>query len=177
MLNDSTVYFLAPKLKELLSEKIFYLSLGAREYNSMYSGLRNINLMLSKLHNELWTQLSSYLEARGGGIPRKSVIDQFCTREKYYEHLRKIGIKGQWVSLFLPKAEGQFLSCAISSIISRYHFLEEMNELSKRLGLNLPLGASSLVIESYNKISSEGKYLDSEYCKTHFKTLQKAKSL
>ncbi|AFN64916.1 ribonuclease HIII [Mycoplasma wenyonii str. Massachusetts] len=175
LLSDATVYYLAPKLKTLLSDDIFTVSFKIKEYNKIYSKIKNINALLSYAHDSLWKQLNASLRAREEPPPEKTVIDQFCPQDKYYEYLAKIGVKGEEITNFETKAELNHLSCAISSIISRFNFLEEISELSRKLHYNLPLGASHLVIDAFRELRLRKETLKAEeLCKTHFKTYEKA---
>ncbi|KMZ96210.1 ribonuclease HII [Plasmodium vivax North Korean] len=92
--------------------------------------------------------------------------------EKYYSHLQSIGQKSEHIEIFITKAEKQYLSCAISSIISRYHFIEEISELSKKVSYNLPLGATRVVKEAFQKFSKNTTLKPNKYCKLHFKTFK-----
>ncbi|AHC40034.1 ribonuclease HII [Mycoplasma ovis str. Michigan] len=177
LLSDSVVYCLAPKLQALLTNEIFTVSFRIKEYNRIYAKLKNVNVLFSYAHDALWKQLKKKLEERGEPLPQKRVIDQFCDRKKYYAHLESLGIVGEEITNFETKAEINHLSCAISSIISRFNFLEEISELSKKFRYNLPLGASSAVIEAFKELQKKKGFKPEEICKTHFKTFEKAKLL
>ena len=76
-----------------------------------------------------------------------------------------------------PRAEDKCLSVGVSSIISRYIFLNEMKKLNKELNTTLPLGSSNLVDEVGVKIVK--KYgIDElkEISKTNFKNYEKIAS-
>lgn len=178
MLTDSTVYYLAPKLKALLPNEIFTVSFKIKEYNKLYAKLKNVNVLLSYAHDALWKQLKGSLKEKEEELPTKRVIDQFCDKERYYKYLESIGVQGEELTHFETKAELNHLSCAISSIISRFNFLEEIAELSRKFRHNLPLGASQLVIKAFRELRLKKETLKAEeVCKTHFKTYEKAISL
>ncbi|RAO94934.1 ribonuclease HIII [Mycoplasma wenyonii] len=178
LLSDATVYYLAPKLKALLPNEIFAVSFKIKEYNKLYARLKNVNVLLSYAHNTLWKQLNESLRAREEPLPNKTVIDQFCDKERYYKYLDSIGVQGEELTHFETKAELNHLSCAIASIISRFNFLEEISELSRKYHHNLPLGASNLVIKAFRELRLKKETLKAEeVCKTHFKTYEKALAL
>ncbi|CCE66816.1 ribonuclease HIII [Candidatus Mycoplasma haematominutum] len=177
LLSDATVYYLAPKLQELLDWRILSISFEISEYNRIYEKFQNINLLLSYGHNLLWEKLEKLLREKGKLFPPKTIVDQFCTAKKYYQHLESINIEGINLTFFETKAEQKYLSCAISSIISRYLFLEEVDKLSKSLDYELPLGASSAVVRAFGVLHRKRGFKAEQYCKTHFKTLEEAKRL
>ncbi|AGX88988.1 ribonuclease HIII [Mycoplasma parvum] len=174
LLSDANVYYLAPKLKEILRNNIISISFGAKEYNRLYSEFKNLNILLSYAHNIVWSSLKEKLLQKNKTMPKKTIIDQFCPKEKYIQYLKNISIEVENINIFQTKAESKFLSCAISSIISRFNFLEEISELSKKLLYELPLGASNKVIESYKELSIKKGFKAEMCCKTHFKTIKKA---
>ena len=76
-----------------------------------------------------------------------------------------------------PRAEDKCLSVGVSSIISRYIFLNEMKKLNKELNTILPLGSSNLVDEVGVKIVKKyGIDKLKEISKTNFKNYEKIAS-
>lgn len=76
-----------------------------------------------------------------------------------------------------PRAEDKCLSVGVSSIISRYIFLNEMKKLNKELNTTLPLGSSNLVDEVGVKIVKKyGIDKLKEISKTNFKNYEKIAS-
>ncbi len=47
--------------------------------------------------------------------------------------------------MYIEKAESKHLSVAAASIIARYYFVNLMNDISKKLGITIPLGAGAKV--------------------------------
>lgn len=75
----------------------------------------------------------------------------------------------------LTKAEDQFLAVAVSSIISRYLFLENLKKLSKESGFTLPSGAGNLSDKiAAQIIKSQGVDALNQLAKLHFANTQKA---
>ena len=74
----------------------------------------------------------------------KIVVDQFALPYKYFEHIKDTPNKVTNIT-FTTHAEDKCLSVAVSSIISRYIFLKEMDKLSDALGIPLLKGASESV--------------------------------
>ena len=101
------------------------------------------------------------------------VVDQFEPPKSYYAHLNESPLKVTGIN-FMTKAEDQCFSVAVSSIISRYIFLKEMDKLSDKLGIIIPLGASSLVDEvGATLVRKHGKDILKEIAKYNFKNTDK----
>ena len=98
----------------------------------------------------------------------KIIIDQFEVEKAYYNHIKMLPEKVTNIN-FVTKAEDKCLSVAVSSIISRYLFLQEMEKLSKKVDMSLPLGASTVVDETGKKIVEKyGKEKLNEVAKLNF---------
>ena len=101
------------------------------------------------------------------------VIDQFTPKRNYYGYLKDEANVFRKIT-FTTKAEDKCLSVGVSSIISRYLFLKEMEKLSKETGISLPLGASTVVDETGKKIVEKyGKEKLSKIAKLNFKNVEK----
>ena len=72
------------------------------------------------------------------------VVDQFEPEKSYYNHLSESTnvVKG---ITFVTKAEDKCLSVAVSSLISRYIFIKEIDKLGDKYGIFLPKGANYYV--------------------------------
>ena len=79
------------------------------------------------------------------------VVDQFEPPKSYYNHIQKSTKKVENI-FFLTKAEDQCLSVACASLISRYIFLKEMNQLEKELNTSLPKNTRPQVDEKAKEI-------------------------
>ena len=129
------------KIKEIAPEiikRIPYVTtiLDNKTYNEHYSKNLNMNKLKAILHNKALYELknkSNYNYA-------KIVIDEFCSKEKFYEYINDIDKKVMHIT-FMTKAEDKVLSVACASIISRYTFLKKMDELSETVHIPLPKGA------------------------------------
>ena len=107
------------------------------EYNSLPNS--NLNKIKAVLHNKALFKLNNDPK----NVHSYIVVDQFCERNLYYNYIKdeKDICRKIW---FTTKAEDKCLSVAVSSIISRYVFLQEMEKLSAKYG-ELPMGASDKV--------------------------------
>ncbi len=123
--------------------------------NEDYNGNKdyNMNKIKAILHNKV---LVSLLESDNHPYER-IIMDQFVYPKKYFEHIKDASKKVTKI-LFLTKAEDKNLSVAVSSVISRYVFLLQMDNLSKKYKLDLPKGAGP-------KVDEVGKYIVRKYGK------------
>lgn len=139
------------KIKEIavqLIEKIPHVTtiMDNKTYNNAQEKNANMNKIKAYLHNKAIYTLMSKEKYNYAKI----VIDEFCSKENYYKYLEGIDNVVNHIT-FLTKAEDQVFSVAVSSIISRYVFLREMDKLSDSIHIPLPKGAG----EEVNKIGKE----------------------
>lgn len=137
-LTDEKILEIAPKLSSLVPFVSYTLS--PNEYNSV--GITNMNKVKAILHNKV---LNALLK-RDKFDYKYIVVDQFALVSKYFEHIKDIPEKVTNID-FTPHAEDKCLSVAVSSIISRYIFLKEMDKLSEKYGMTIPKGAGENVDE------------------------------
>ena len=139
------------KIKEIavqLIEKIPHVTtiMDNITYNNAQEKNANMNKIKAYLHNKAIYTLMNKEKYNYAKI----VIDEFCSKENYYKYLEGIDNVVKHIT-FLTKAEDQVFSVAVSSIISRYIFLREMDKLSDSIHIPLPKGAG----EEVNKIGKE----------------------
>lgn len=162
------------KIKELapqLIEKIPHVTtiMDNITYNNAQEKNANMNKIKAYLHNKAIYTLMNKEKYNYAKI----VIDEFCSKENYYKYLDGIDNVVKHIT-FLTKAEDQVFSVAVSSIISRYIFLREMDKLSDSIHIPLPKGAG----EEVDKIGKEivtkyGKDKLKEIAKLNFKNTNK----
>ena len=135
-ISDEQILKIVPKIIKRISYKTIKLS--NKEYNEKYCTEMNMNKIKAILHNKVLTDISSNKEYE------YIVIDQFESENSYYNHLSdyKHPLKG---ITFITKAEDKCMSVAVSSLISRYVFIKEMDKLGDKYGIFLPKGANYYV--------------------------------
>lgn len=143
-LTDDKILEIAPTIMK----KIPYVTtiLDNKTYNEKHSKDLNMNKLKAILHNKALFELKN----KNHFNYAKIVIDEFCSKDKFYEYIENVPDKVMHIS-FMTKAEDKVLSVACASIISRYIFLRKMDELSDSLHIVLPKGAG----ESVNKVANE----------------------
>ncbi len=168
IITDEKICAMAP----VLLKKIPYVTyiLTDKEYNDYQKKGYNMNKIKAILHNKVLYELKSK-----GYSYEKIIIDQFVYPRKYFEHIKDEKKKVEDIT-FLTKAEGVCASVATASCISRYLFLQEMDRLSKELGMDIPKGAGenvdkviALVVKKYGEEKLE------EIAKCNFRNMEKYK--
>ena len=143
-INDEKILEIAP----LIMKEIPYVTtiLDNKTYNEKHSTKLNMNKLKAILHNKALYELKN----KNNWNFAKIVVDEFCSKEKFYEYIKDVPEKVMHIT-FMTKAEDKVLSVACASIISRYIFLRKMDELSDELHIPLPKGAG----ENVDKIAKE----------------------
>lgn len=135
-LSDEQILKIVPKIIKKIPYKTIMLS--NKEYNDNYGKNLNMNKIKAVLHNKVLTEMVKdndydYI-----------VVDQFEPEKSYYNHLSDVPNPLKGIT-FITKAEDKCLSVAVSSLISRYIFIKEMDKLGDKYGIFLPKGANYYV--------------------------------
>lgn len=135
-LSDEQILKIVPKIIKKIPYKTIMLS--NKEYNDNYGKDMNMNKIKAVLHNKVLTEMVKdndydYI-----------VVDQFEPEKSYYNHLSDVSNPLKGIT-FITKAEDKCLSVAVSSLISRYIFIKEMDKLGDKYGIFLPKGANYYV--------------------------------
>lgn len=135
-LSDEQILKIVPKIIKKIPYKTIMLS--NKEYNDNYGKDMNMNKIKAVLHNKVLTEMVKdndydYI-----------VVDQFESEKSYYNHLSDVPNPLKGIT-FITKAEDKCLSVAVSSLISRYIFIKEMDKLGDKYGIFLPKGANYYV--------------------------------
>ena len=135
-LSDEQILKIVPKIIKKIPYKTIMLS--NKEYNDNYGKDMNMNKIKAVLHNKVLT-----------GMVKDNdydyiVVDQFEPEKSYYNHLSDVPNPLKGIT-FITKAEDKCLSVAVSSLISRYIFIKEMDKLGDKYGIFLPKGANYYV--------------------------------
>lgn len=165
-ITDEKIIAIAPTLIKEFPHVTYILT--PSDYNRL--GITNMNKVKAILHNKVLYALKE----RNYNYD-KIVVDQFCYPVKYYEHIKATPNKVTNIT-FTTHAEDKCLSVAVSSIISRYIFIKEMEKLTKEMNMNIPKGAGANVDEVGVKIVKQyGINKLNELAKLNFKNTEKIK--
>jgi len=140
LLKDTEVTSLAGKIKEFVSSKV--IALSPEEYNFRNG---NVTKLLNDLHGEVVK-----------GMRGKHVVDKYpgC----------KVG------DIIETKAESHYVEVAAASILARAAGLDQLKNLSKKAGFEIPKG-STHVKEALELLKKKKLPFD-KFVKLHFKNVE-----
>lgn len=169
-LTDLKIRQIAPLLEKKIAHKALLLS--PKKYNKVVGQGKRHNAVSVKvaLHNQ-----AIFLLLQDGLRPEKIVIDAFTSQKNYEKYLKTEKNHFSNPLTFEEKAEGKYLAVAVSSIIARNLFLENLEKLGQDLGYNLPSGAGNKSDKVASQILAAYGMPGLEHCaKLHFANTQKA---
>lgn len=134
---DEHILKIVPKIKDKV--KHCTIILNNSDYNKVYSSDMNMNKIKAILHNK-----ALYSLVKDNVDYDYIVIDEFASEKNYFGYLKNAKNVVRNVT-FMTKAEDKVMSVAVSSIISRYVFIKEINKMGNELNILIPKGASSIV--------------------------------
>ncbi len=159
-MGDTNILKIAEKIKERFAYAVIIIS--PKRYNELYPTFHNLNRLLAWGHATAIDDLY-----RKTGCDR-ALIDQFGGA-----YLVENALQKKQLSIHLTQrthAEEDPV-VAGASILARASFVQQMDLLSKDLGIDLPKGASEKVLQVGKQIvKQKGIELLDRLCKKHFKT-------
>lgn len=164
-ISDEQILKIVPKIIKKIPYKT--IKLTNKEYNENYSKDMNMNKIKAILHNKVLTDLAKdnnydYI-----------VVDQFEPEKAYYNHLSDVPNPQKGIT-FITKAEDKCLSVAVSSLISRYIFIKEIDSLGDKYNIFLPKGANYYVEDVGIKLVEKyGKDVLKEIAKLNFSNTER----
>ena len=168
-LTDQKIRQIAPILKEKIQHQALLLS--PSKYNEVIGDRYNAVSVKVALHNQ-----AIYLLLQKGIQPEKIVIDAFTSAKNYDKYLAQEANRFSNPISLEEKAEGKYLAVAVSSIIARDLFLENLENLGRELGYQLPSGAGTASDKVASQILQAYGMKGLNFCaKLHFKNTEKAK--
>lgn len=168
-LTDQKIRQIAPILKEKIQHQALLLS--PSKYNEVIGDRYNAISVKVALHNQ-----AIYLLLQKGIQPEKIVIDAFTSAKNYDKYLAQEANRFSKPISLEEKAEGKYLAVAVSSIIARDLFLENLENLGRELGYQLPSGAGTASDKVASQILQAYGMQGLNFCaKLHFKNTEKAK--
>lgn len=150
-LSDDQIKKLATKIMKICTYNVEAFT--PAQFNDYYQSYPNMNTIKTICHNTNIVQLQRERIAKKKD--RAIVImDQYCSEEMYLKHLQSLHHKIvptlQRVDVFETKAESKYIGVAAASVLARYFFLKQIDDLikfiNKQTGLkltSLPLGATN----------------------------------
>lgn len=145
--SDERIKTLARKIKDHVKYSV--ISLSNEKYNDFVNrGFSSVKI-LAILHNRA---ISNLVKKVGRKVPVH--VDQFAEPGVYFHYLK--GQQDVYRDInFTTKAESKHASVAVASILARFKFLYDMDQISKECGIEIPKGAGQKVDEVIAKIIQE----------------------
>lgn len=172
-MTDQKIQAIAPLLEKKIPHQALLLT--PQKYNQVVGKDLKHNAVSVKvaLHNQ-----AIYLLLQKGVQADKIVIDAFTSPNNYQKYVTKEANQVTQAVTLEEKAEGKYLAVAVSSIIARAMFLENLKHLGEDVGFQLPSGASN----KSDKVASQllaayGMKGLAHTAKLHFANTQKAQAL
>jgi ribonuclease HIII len=142
-LGVDTVRSMAERILRGAGEQnVRVVTLSPREYEARRSSAGNVNKLLDEIDAEIIGKLEDEVEL--------VVVDEYAASAR--ERLHPFVPEG--VRLEVRKRAEDDAAVAAASIVARARYLEEMEELSRRVGFELPRG-SAHVIEAARRVVEE----------------------
>lgn len=172
-MTDQKIQAIAPLLEEKIPHQALLLS--PQKYNQVVGkGLKHNAVSVKvALHNQ-----AIFLLLQKGVQADKIVIDAFTSPSNYQKYVSKENNQVTQAITLEEKAEGKYLAVAVSSIIARAMFLENLKTLGEDVGFQLPSGASAKSDKVASKLlAAYGMESLAHTAKLHFANTQKAQAL
>ncbi len=159
-LSDPSVLKLGQKLEDKFPTSI--IKIYPIKYNELYLKFHNLNSLLA------WTHAAAIKELHEKTGCSKVIIDQFASKHVMEQMLKRKQIPFE----IEQRTKGEEdIVVAAASIVARKQFLQSLRSLEEQYQVTLPKGASSLVVETGEKIvASKGIGILDQLSKSHFKT-------
>jgi len=162
-LSDRAVLKMDKPIRSLCPHSVVVI--GPEKYNDLYERIKNLNRLLAWGHARV---IENLLEKNPC---QRVVTDQFGDERFVLDALMK---KGREVKLEQRHKAEDDPAVAAASILARAEFLRRLKQLSSKIGIPLPKGASELVEATAHQIvEKKGAKTLKEVAKLHFKTTTK----
>ena len=165
--SDSRAAQLARDIKGSAPHAVVVI--GPEKYNELYEKIRNLNKLLAWAHARVIENLLEKVSCD------TVVADKFGDERLIQNALMQ---KGRQVKLIQQVRAESDIAVAAASILARAEFLRRLADLSEKIGIDLPKGASSLVDDAGARVlRSGGEQVLGTVAKLHFKNTQKVRAL
>ena len=164
-LRDEEIRKIGPRVMALLPHSL--LIVPPEKYNAVHE-THNMNAIKALLHNQAYVNLEKQC-----GLPSFRIIDQFTPENLFYRYVSKADKIIQPIH-FETKAEDKYPAVGAASVIARYVFLKQMEEMEKQWQMTFHKGAGSDVDQcARHFVETYGKENLGKVAKLHFKNTEK----
>ena len=165
-LSDSKNLALAREIAGICKGRFAIIEISPEKYNDLYEQFRKEKKKLNTLL--AWGHAKAIEEILHKVDCKVAIADQFGD-ESFI--LGKLQEKGKRIKLVQMHKAEQHIAVAAASILARARFLEKLSKLSNEYKIDLPKGASQIVVKNAKKVvDMYGKETLRKVAKLHFKT-------
>lgn len=159
-MNDKKILELENLIKEVSTFDI--IAITPVKYNELYNKFKNLNKLLAWGHS---TVLENILTKKPCNT---AISDKFADERVIKSALKE---RGRNIHLIQQTKAEADTAVAAASVLARGEFVKRISHLASEYEINLPKGASNLVLEQGKKFMTKyGKEEFKNIAKLHFKT-------
>ena len=163
--SDNRIRTLAKVVRETPGIVFETVTVLPENYNRMHKRFGNVNKLLAAGHAKVIELLAN----RVPNCPR-SLSDQFAREWQLESAVKRLRIN---IKIEQRTRAESDTAVAAASILAREQFVDWIDAQSKKLGVSLPKGASSQVVETGRElVSAKGAEVLQNLAKMHFKTTE-----
>jgi ribonuclease HIII len=165
-LKENQITELSISIKKIIGNNYEIVKINPTKYNELYEKFNNLNKLLNWSHSKA---IDSVLQKTNC---KKVITDKFSNKDL---NITFEANHSEVEFIQEPRAE-KYVGVAAASILARDAFNHWFIE-QKKIGYNLPKGASDIVTDAAIKLLAKiNKNNFGDFVKLHFKTLQKVTS-
>ncbi len=159
-MNDKKILEVQDLIKEVSTFDI--IAISPSKYNELYNKFKNLNRLLAWGHS---TVLENILSKKSCEI---AISDKFADERVIQSMLKE---RGKNIKLIQQTKAESDTAVAAASVLARGEFVKRISNLASEYEIDLPKGASNLVLEQGKKFMIKyGKAEFKNIAKLHFKT-------
>ena len=159
-MNDKKILELENLIKEVSTFDI--IAISPSKYNELYDKFKNLNRLLAWGHS---TVLENILAKKPCNT---AISDKFADEKVILSALKE---RGKNIQLIQQTKAESATAVAAASVLARGEFVKRISRLASEYEINLPKGASNLVLEQGKKFMTKfGQGEFKNIAKLHFKT-------
>jgi ribonuclease HIII len=164
-ISDWGIKTLASSIKKLTKKNFDTVIISPDKYNKLHEKMGNVNKILGWAHARVLENILNNC------IAENAISDKFGNERLILDSLQE---KGKNLNLYQTSKAERYTAVAAASIIARDVVIKWFELNSKKIGTQIPKGASEAVEESAKKILKDlGAEKLKSLVKIHFKTSQR----
>ncbi|EKD26657.1 MAG: ribonuclease HIII [uncultured bacterium] len=162
-INDKRIHVIAETIKKICP--IHFISISPEKYNELYAKFNNLNSLLAWAHSACLKEILTKCNTTN------ATIDKFAQSAVLNKYLK---IKNITIDVEQIVRGEQDIAVAAASIIARSNFLNQIENLSKKYGIQLPKGGGESTHSAGKEfIAKHGIENLGKVAKLHFKNTEK----